>query len=240
MTPTWTILRLMPSKMFMNQPKVTGMPHYCSESQSPLSLSPDSFLMMDALKLDQQFLWNLARETLEEEHLKGKHASSLLKDDGKPISPLSPLMSLYKPLCVEVGCGTGVLSSYLARLLAGSKIHERHKDKAKEGPNGNSDQQPVCDLKEEQGKRKPLENEEKIGYFVATDINPKAVDLATKTFDRNGVRGQVIETDLLRGLEEFLNSRVVKMRDSLESVDVTVTCICFAGRVAFQSTLCTN
>ena len=97
----------------------------------------DSFLMMDALKLDLVFM----RSRLS-----------------------------AAPLCLEIGIGSGIVSSYLSRLLAGR------------------------------------------GFFLATDKNPKAAAVARQTFARNRVRGDVVLTDLVAGLEHRLSKRVVSAR----------------------------
>lgn len=58
-------------------------------------------------------------------------------------------------LSLEVGIGTGILSSYLASKLP--------------------------------------------GYFLATDVNPRAAAIARSTFRRNQVLGDILRTDLVTG-----------------------------------------
>jgi release factor glutamine methyltransferase len=56
-----------------------------------------------------------------------------------------------------------------------------------------------------------LSNILKRGVFFATDKNPKAAAAASATFRRNRVRGDVVLTDLVSGLDARLQGSVVSV-----------------------------
>jgi len=197
--------------------------------------------MMDALKLDEKLLWEIASNAQGKVQSK-KQPTSMPADTGSYMPDLTALSLHEPPLCVEVGCGTGVLSAYLARLLVALKqsvatMDQRDEKKTDAG---------TLDLSKAGGGLEqtqsaaatPPSAPEPVGYFVATDINPKAVELATRTFERNGVRGQVVETDLLSGLAERLQLKVVKIPffPCVESFSL----LCETGCLAVQSSLCAH
>lgn len=99
----------------------------CSDYEHVYEPAEDSYLMMDALKKDIQWL------------------SQRIPDF---------------PVCFEVGIGSGILSTYLSDLITPTR-----------------------------------------GYFLATDYNPRATEIARKTFVQNKVRGDIVLTDLVAGLE---------------------------------------
>jgi len=105
----------------------------------------DSFLFMDALEKDLNFLHSLNPKTV-----------------------------------VEVGCGSGCISAFLALNLKTSS------------------------------------------RYIATDINPFALKASQKTFEANKVEVELVQTDLLCGLEERLVMKTVGVIDTLSQRGIDV------------------
>jgi len=85
-------------------------------------------------------------------------------------------------VCLEIGTGTGILSAYLHTVLSSLPAVE-----------ASADSTTVS---------------RKRAHMTAVDINPSAVEVATETFRRNHIRGQVVLSDLTDSVEQELEHKV--------------------------------
>jgi release factor glutamine methyltransferase len=142
--------------------------------------SDDTWLTMDALKEEKEFLWkrfglknfSLAknRQTTKNDELNNRTGSIEAK-----------WVANRLPVCVEIGSGSGVLITHLSRLLSSHAPSDR-------------------DFRS--GQR----NQHCLSYAV--DINPHACQATRSTMKQNHIRGEVVRCNLLSGIHLALQKGI--------------------------------
>ena len=114
-----------------------------------------------------------------------------------------------QPLILELGPGTGIISSYTARLLTAAPVLTTTRDNDTTTTNNNNDIQPSTETTPTPFPTKSHPNETFSPRVIALDLNPVAVTMTKKTFEVNNqdTPTEVYESDLLSNLPpHYLNS----------------------------------